>query len=117
MSLDSVLHSLRPQYAQYPVVHRHVSSLLKSHRCLLPSKSTFHHPDGSNEMLLQLSGTVPIFFRGAQYNIPVDIFLPGGYPQKGPKVYVRPTNGMVLKGNHRHVDREGLVYMVSGMSQ
>ena len=28
-----------------------------------------------------------------------------------PSVYVRPTSTMALKDGHRHVDREGLVYM------
>mmetsp|Transcript_20282 Transcript_20282/g.40584 ORF Transcript_20282/g.40584 Transcript_20282/m.40584 type:complete len:318 (+) Transcript_20282:365-1318(+) len=66
---------------------------------------------GSSDMLLTLNGTVAMFFKGSQYNIPVDIYLPLDYPSRPPLVYVRPTATMALKEGHRHVDREGLVYM------
>lgn len=38
-----------------------------------------------------------MFFKGSQYNIPVDIYLPLTYPQTPPLVYVRPTASMALK--------------------
>jgi len=111
MSLDSVLRSLRNVYAQHQTVQKHVSNLLRSIRTLQPQASSFISNTGHTSNLLQLSGTVPIFYRGSQYNIPVDIYIPENYPSRPPQAFVRPTNDMLLKPNHRHVDREGLVYM------
>eukprot|EP01034_Spumella_vulgaris_P026168 gene26168-32703_t len=58
-----------------------------------------------------MSGTVPIFYQGVQYNIPVDLFIPEKYPSEPPKIYVRPTPNMTIKSNHRHVDMQGLVFL------
>ena len=35
--------------------------------------------DGESATLLVLSGTLPISFRGAQYHIPIDVFIPQLY--------------------------------------
>jgi len=61
--------------------------------------------------LLYLTGTVPIFYEGASYNIPVDIFIPEAYPAQAPQTYVRPKGNLELSKGHENVDMEGLVYM------
>lgn len=80
--------------------------------------------DGSSHNLLCLAGTIPILFRGIQYNIPMIIWLVKNYPRSPPFCYVLPTNGMqitvvlliecivdmVIKENHKHVDKNGLCY-------
>lgn len=115
-NLDTLLHPLAALYPHRPIVHKHLTSLLKAHPTLRPHSTQFHHQDGTSQTLLACQGTIPIFFRGSQYNIPVDVFLPAGYPSKGPRVYVRPTHGMVLKSNHRHVDRGEFLPTLRGLS-
>lgn len=43
--------------------------------------------------LLNLEGTIPIFYRGNQYNIPVEFWLVEAYPMAPPVCFVRPTPG------------------------
>lgn len=47
--------------------------------------------NGVSVKLLTLSGTIPIFYRAVQYNIPVELFIPINYPNECPKLFVRPT--------------------------
>lgn len=51
------------------------------------------HNDGSTSTLLNLEGTIPIFYRGNQYNIPVEFWLVEAYPLAPPVCFVRPTSG------------------------
>lgn len=66
-------------------------------------------PDGRAVLLLLLEGTLPIFYRGTRYNIPVVMWLPENYPRQSPFVYVTPTHDMIIKPNHSFVDPTGLV--------
>jgi len=50
-------------------------------------------------------------YKGASYNIPLDIYLPPPYPVRPPVAFVRPTSTMLVKENHRHVAPDGMVYM------
>ncbi len=50
-------------------------------------------------------------YRNVTYNIPIDLYLPPQYPQCAPIVFVRPVSNMAIKENHRHVGRDGRVYM------
>jgi hypothetical protein len=65
----------------------------------------------SPSTLLELRGTVPIYYKGAQYNIPVCIWIPEAYPHAPPVCYVTPTHDMCVKPKHRHVDTHGMVYL------
>ncbi len=69
------------------------------------------HNDGRSSTLLQLYGTVPIFYKSRQYNIPINIWLVEKYPTHPPTCYVTPTKEMRVKPGHRHVDAMGLVYL------
>jgi ESCRT-I complex subunit TSG101 len=69
------------------------------------------HNDGRSSTLLQLYGTVPIFYKARQYNIPVVIWLVENYPMHPPTCYVTPTKDMRVKPGHRHVDPMGLIYL------
>ncbi|CAM9880227.1 unnamed protein product, partial [Phaeothamnion confervicola] len=80
-------------------------------RTLIPQAGTLMLNTGRECLLLLLGGTVAIFFRGTQYNIPVEIYITENYPDTPPMVYVRPTPGMALKMGHRHVDSAGFVYL------
>lgn len=57
--------------------------------------------------LLLAEGTVPMYYQGVKYNIPVAIWLPERYPLAPPLVYVVPTPDMVIKPRHTFVDASG----------
>eukprot|EP00569_Conticribra_weissflogii_P004966 CAMPEP_0171333688 /NCGR_PEP_ID=MMETSP0878-20121228/4156_1 /TAXON_ID=67004 /ORGANISM="Thalassiosira weissflogii, Strain CCMP1336" /LENGTH=546 /DNA_ID=CAMNT_0011834657 /DNA_START=113 /DNA_END=1753 /DNA_ORIENTATION=+ len=61
--------------------------------------------------VVMLSGILPVFYQGEQYNIPVDNYLPPRYPRDAPVVFVRPVAGMAIYQGHRHVGLDGRVYM------
>ena len=69
----------------------------------------FTHNDGRTTRLLRAEGTVPIYYQGVKYNIPVKMFLPEGFPRAGPICYVTPTANMIIKPGHGLVDGGGLV--------
>ena len=69
----------------------------------------FTHNDGRTTRLLRAEGTVPIYYQGVKYNIPVQMFLPEGFPRVGPICYVTPTANMIIKPGHGLVDGGGLV--------
>ena len=66
------------------------------------------YDDGRTQLLLLLSGTIPIQYRGATYNIPMDIWVPRGYPREPPILYVRPTVDMLVRKS-KNVDVSGRV--------
>jgi ESCRT-I complex subunit TSG101 len=59
--------------------------------------------------LLNLEGTIPIFYRGNQYNIPVEFWVVETYPMAPPVCFVRPTADMMVKPGHPHVTSDGYV--------
>lgn len=66
-------------------------------------------PNGASALLLHLSGTIPVLFRGATYRFPISIWVPHAYPREPPLVYVTPTETMVVRPG-QHVDPQGQVY-------
>lgn len=56
-----------------------------------------------------LEGTVQITYMNANYNIPVEIVIPEGYPLVPPIAYVRPTPTMEVKPGHSYIDANGHV--------
>jgi len=88
-----------------------VQDVLRQINSLQPAVGQLVHNDGRTSTLLQLHGTVPIYFKGAQYNIPVTIWIGEKYPLVPPTCYVTPTKDMRIKSKHRHVDMHGMVYL------
>jgi len=60
---------------------------------------------------LKFTGTVPIHFKGATYNIPITIWLDYQFPRVAPNVFVTPTANMAVAPRHKHVDQTGRVYL------
>lgn len=67
------------------------------------------HNDGTTSTLLNLEGTIPIFYRSNQYNIPVEFWVVETYPLSPPVCFVRPTADMMVKPGHPHVTSDGYV--------
>ncbi|KAJ4775430.1 Ubiquitin-conjugating enzyme/RWD-like protein [Rhynchospora pubera] len=93
------------------LIRNHLVSLVETFPSLHPKSALFTHNDGRSATLLQADGTFPILFSGVVYNIPAVIWLPEPYPRSPPLVYLNPTRDMVIKPNHPHVDRSGLVHV------
>lgn len=65
--------------------------------------------DGTSALLVHLSGTLPVAFRGATYRFPISVWMPHSYPRAAPLVYVTPTEKMIVRPG-QHVDPQGQVY-------
>ncbi len=59
--------------------------------------------------LLRADGTIPIYYQGVKYNIPLKMYLPEGFPRVAPMCFVAPTAEMIVKPGHAIVDASGLV--------
>ncbi|VTO83791.1 unnamed protein product [Fusarium graminearum] len=65
--------------------------------------------NGANALLLHLSGTLPVNFRGTTYRFPLSIWVPHAYPREPPMIYVVPTETMMIRPG-QHIDPQGFVY-------
>ena len=112
--IQPLLQRLGGIYNDPARISRDATTLLNSTQgsCLVPAISPFMEPKGLyHAKVLSFSGTVSMNYRGVKYHIPVEIFLPPSYPLRPPIIYVRPLSTMVLKENHRHVGKDGMIYM------
>ncbi|XP_061111564.1 uncharacterized protein si:dkey-181m9.8 isoform X2 [Conger conger] len=67
--------------------------------------------DGKTKKLLNLSGTIPIWYEGNVYDIPICIWLHNTHPQSPPKCFLRPSVAMVINPKCSYVDTKGLVLL------
>lgn len=66
--------------------------------------------DGTPMELVNLSGTIPVRFKGSIYNIPICIWLIDTHPKNAPICYVKPTSDMSIKVS-MFVDQNGKIYL------
>lgn len=94
-------------------VNRDASTLLKSSvgQNLTPISAIHVDDTGTQHTVLVLQGTIAIHFRGNTYQILMDMYLIPGYPARPPLCYVRLVPNMYIKDNHKHVGRDGKVYL------
>ena len=105
--VHQLLNNSSLPYANKAVVQQKASALLTAVPTLAAKIGRLVLPDGSEYTLLIFHGTIPIKYQGQQYNIPIEIFLPQGYPDGPPKAFVRPTPSMIVKPGHRYVHPDG----------
>ena len=75
---------------------------------LQPSVKRYTHDNGHSEELANLSGTIPAYYKGKQYNFPIEMWLYTSFPDSAPLVFVKPTSTMSIRQG-RHVDANGKV--------
>lgn len=63
---------------------------------------------GQTALLILLHGTLPINYRGATYQIPINVWIPHEYPRRPPMMFVVPTKEMGVRKS-REVDPGGRV--------
>ncbi|KAG6032704.1 hypothetical protein E4U41_007165 [Claviceps citrina] len=104
--LYSVLTS---EYHDVNRTYSDVAQALTNTPTLAPRTDVHTFPNGASALLLHLTGTIPVDFRGNTYRFPISVWIPHAYPREPPIVYVTPTETMVVRPG-QHVDPQGLVY-------
>ena len=89
---------------------RDIMSAITNYKNLSPIVDKYVFPDGNEKDLICLTGTIPVPYRGAVYNIPVAIWLTDSHPYNAPICYVKPTKDMTIKVS-KHVDTSGRIYL------
>ncbi|VDP11538.1 unnamed protein product [Heligmosomoides polygyrus] len=77
---------------------------------LLPDTESYTFPDGKRRTAFRLHGTIPVFYKGARYNIPISVYLWDTHPYYAPICYVTPTPTMVIRESE-HVTKQGRVFL------
>ncbi|TEY38067.1 hypothetical protein BOTCAL_0503g00020 [Botryotinia calthae] len=104
--LYSVLTS---EYRDVNRTYNDVAQTLSQYNSLSPRTDVYTYENGASSLLLHLSGTLPVNFRGTTYRFPIALWIPHAYPYEAPLVYVTPVEGMVVRAG-QHVDPQGKVY-------
>jgi len=112
-SVSQLMNRLGGVYRDPSRVSRDSTSILTANvgQNLRPSISNLVGNDGVSSNVMLLKGTIPMIYRGGQYHVPVDVYLPPKYPVKPPVAFVRPVPTMMIKEQHRNVGSDGMVYM------
>ncbi|KAJ8977048.1 hypothetical protein NQ317_000720 [Molorchus minor] len=97
-------------YHNPDAVFREIMSVTNQYRGLHPQQDIYTFNDGTPMELVNLSGTIPVRYRGSVYNIPICIWLIDTHPKNAPICYVQPTPDMSIKVS-MFVDQNGKVYL------
>lgn len=98
------------KYQNPEAVYRDISSAVNHYQGLLPQQENYTFMDGTTMELVNLSGTIPVNYRGSTYNIPICIWLIDTHPKNAPICYVKPTPDMSVKVS-MFVDQNGKIYL------
>lgn len=90
-------------------MRQHLLDLIAAFPTLTLKVQNYTHTNGRVIPLFVADGTLPMFYQGAKYNIPLAIWLPEKYPRAPPIVYVVPTQDMMIKPRHSFVTPSGVV--------
>ncbi|KAI6086814.1 UEV-domain-containing protein [Hypoxylon rubiginosum] len=104
--LYSVLTS---EYQDVNRTYNDVAQALSQYPSLSPRTDVHTFDNGVSALLLHLSGTVPVIFRGTTYRFPISLWIPHAYPREAPLGYVTPTETMMVRPG-QHVDPQGRIY-------
>ncbi|KAL2162514.1 hypothetical protein VTH06DRAFT_7428 [Thermothelomyces fergusii] len=97
------------EYHDVNRTYNDVAAALSQYPSLSPKTDVYTFPNGASALLLHMSGTIPVVFRGTTYRFPISIWVPHAYPREPPLVYVTPTESMLVRPG-QHVDPQGQVY-------
>ncbi|KAI0402206.1 UEV domain-containing protein [Xylaria palmicola] len=100
---------LTSEYHDVNRTYNDVAQALSQYPSLSPRTDVHTFDNGVSALLLHLSGTIPVAFRGTTYRFPISIWVPHAYPREPPLGYVTPTDTMIVRPG-QHVDPQGRVY-------
>ncbi|XP_062596654.1 tumor susceptibility gene 101 protein-like isoform X3 [Saccostrea cucullata] len=106
--VDQVLKQALRKYKHADIAKTDVTNAMCHFKDLCPSYDCFTFNDGTRKDLLNLDGTIPVQYKGSEYNIPIGIWILDTHPYNPPMVFVKPTNTMQIKPG-RNVDSNGKV--------
>ncbi|KAL2855351.1 UEV domain-containing protein [Aspergillus pseudoustus] len=86
-----------------------VANVLAKFPSLSPETNVYTYENGDFALLLHLSGTLPVTYRGQVYKFPIALWIPNTYPRDPPLAYVTPTQDMAVRVG-QHVTLEGRIY-------
>ncbi|XP_030755968.1 tumor susceptibility gene 101 protein [Sitophilus oryzae] len=98
------------KYKNPDAVIRDITTVVRNYQGLQPQQDNYTFLDGTTRELVNLTGTIPINYRGVVYNIPVSIWLIDTHPNNAPICYVKPTPDMSVKVS-MFVDQNGKIYL------
>jgi len=109
---ENVLNGLlgRLSYRNSDLTKRDVLNLIRQYKALTPIQEVFVFNDGRQRDLINLYGTIPVPYKGNNYNIPVSVWLLDTHPYHAPICFVKPTQDMQIKVS-KHVDSSGKIYL------
>ncbi|XP_036896251.1 tumor susceptibility gene 101 protein isoform X2 [Sturnira hondurensis] len=107
---ESQLKKMVSKYKYRDLTVRETINVIASYKDLKPVLDSYVFNDGSSRELMNLTGTIPVPYRGNIYNIPICLWLLDTYPYNPPICFVKPTSSMTIKTG-KHVDANGKIYL------
>uniref|UniRef100_A0A8C6H3Y6 UEV domain-containing protein n=1 Tax=Mus spicilegus TaxID=10103 RepID=A0A8C6H3Y6_MUSSI len=108
---ESQLKKMMSKYKYRDLTVRQTVNVIVMYKDLKPVLDSYVFNDGSSRELVNLTGTIPVCYRGNIYNIPICLWLLDTYPYNPPICFVKPTSSMTIKTG-KHVDAwEDLPYL------
>ncbi|ERE79628.1 tumor susceptibility protein [Cricetulus griseus] len=98
------------KYKYRDLTVRQTVNVIAMYKDLKPVLDSYVFNDGSSRELVNLTGTIPVRYRGNTYNIPICLWLLDTYPYNPPICFVKPTSSMTIKTG-KHVDANGKIYL------
>jgi len=98
------------KYRNPEMTKRDVLTVLHHYRGLIPKQDKFIFNDGIQRDLLNIYGTIPVPYKGQNYNIPVSLWVLDTHPYNAPICFVKPTSDMQIKVS-KYVDHSGKIYL------
>ena len=94
-------------YSNKDAVKTDIVATLHNFTDLRPSRDVFQS-NGQSRDMVNLKGTIPVFYKGTTYNIPICLYLDRQHPHQPPICLVKPTDAMSVRVGD-HVDEDGRV--------
>jgi len=110
MALELDLKNWLKMYRHPDITCRHAITANTHYPGLIPMQDTYRFNDGTTLKLVNLTGTIPVRYKGNVYNIPIVIWLMDTHPYNAPICYVQPTPDMSIKVS-MYVDQTGKIYL------
>ncbi|XP_050539398.1 tumor susceptibility gene 101 protein [Daktulosphaira vitifoliae] len=107
---ESRLKSYLTMYKFPEQTKKEIIKALNSYHGLICNYETFLFSNRIEKKLINLSGTIPVIFKGTTYHIPICIWLMDTHPNNAPICYVKPTVDMRIKMS-MYVDHNGKIYL------
>ncbi|XP_038053847.1 tumor susceptibility gene 101 protein-like [Patiria miniata] len=110
MYIKQYLPTASPAYQKPAETERDVLQVFSNFKDVRPKMDTYTFNDGSRKTLLCVDGTIPVYYKGMSYNIPICIWVMETHPYNPPLCFVKPTKDMLIKPS-KYVDSNGKIYL------